>query len=197
MDITDKVVRAWKTVREMLDDRGVDTAGSMDDAGITELASAQTTFGVPVNDQVTVVFHIGLQSIKKAEMETASEGATHVIVVLNTQASQGGKPNNATVKSLRQSTNDRGVKLEIFTLKEMQFNVTKHTLVPKHTKLDKEESVSLVDKLCLKSRFLLPIISQSDPVARYLGLNHGDIVSIDRPSLTNGAARAYRCCRKA
>lgn len=62
-------------------------------------------------------------------------------------------------------------------LEELQFNITRHFMVPQHIVLSKEKR-----KQMLQDRQInlddLPIIKRSDPVARYLGLSPHDIVFI-------------------
>lgn len=196
MDVQQQVVRAWDTVREMLADRHIEVANaSVGDREIAALADEHSTFGVSVNPSTVVVFHTALQPLKKTEVFDAAGEATHVVLVVNTTNST--KLNNATVKSLEQEVARRQSSLEIWTLKEVQYNVTRHRLVPLHVKLSESEVEKVLADICVKNRALLPAISQTDPVARYMRLQPGDVVRIERPSPTSGRAIAFRCCRRA
>lgn len=84
--------------------------------------------------------------------------------------------------------------IQIFLVKELMYNPTKHELVPKHEKLNKEEEKALIESLQLKSKVQLPFIQRTDVIARWLGLQHGDIVRITRYSETSGEYYFYRCC---
>lgn len=91
----------------------------------------------------------------------------------------------------------KGIKLnfEHFMVEELQFNPTKHVLVPKHRIMSQSESQELVKKLrCEKSN--LPTILTTDIISRYLGAQSGDLVEIVRSSQTTGTALYYRVVRE-
>lgn len=84
---------------------------------------------------------------------------------------------------------------QIFLLKELQFDISKHELVPKHEFIsDPEEVKKIMEQFSLKTKHQLPIILKTDPMARWLNLKTGDIVRISRPSQTSGHYVTYRCC---
>ena len=61
-------------------------------------------------------------------------------------------------------------KIELFRIDELQYNLLKHELVPEHRKI---QSVK-------KNELKYPILKKSDPVARFMGFKHGDIIEIRR-----------------
>lgn len=63
------------------------------------------------------------------------------------------------------------VRIELFSMHELQFNITSHYLVPKHTKITTEDH---------KEYTKYPILKKSDPQARFYGFNSGDLIRIDR-----------------
>ena len=71
------------------------------------------------------------------------------------------------------------------------FDIFKHKLVPKHTSLNKEEVEQVLKKFGIKP-YQLPHIKASDPAARTIGAQPGDIIKIIRPSQSAGEAIAYR-----
>ena len=77
--------------------------------------------------------------------------------------------------------------IELFTVSELQYNVTKHFFVPIHIKLSKDESKDFKTKYGTKFATLM----KSCPVARYYYCKVGDVVKIIRK---NGQI-AYRIVR--
>ena len=84
--------------------------------------------------------------------------------------------------------------LQYFQLNELQFNPTKHQLVPPHRKLSSEESTEIMNKYLIKSKLQMPIILKTDVIAKWHGLKQGDIVEIIRYNENSGKSYYYRCC---
>jgi len=84
--------------------------------------------------------------------------------------------------------------LQFFQLNELQFNPTKHHLVPPHRKLTPEESTTIMNRYLVKSKLQMPIILKTDVIAKWHGLKQGDIVEIIRYNENSGKSYYYRCC---
>ena len=81
--------------------------------------------------------------------------------------------------------------LQFFMLSDLLINITHHELVPKHVKCSSKEKEVVMKKYRVKES-QLPKILTSDPMAKYLGLQKGDLVKIIRKSETAGLYVVYR-----
>ena len=73
--------------------------------------------------------------------------------------------------------------IQIFEKKTLYYDVTEHFLVPKHTRISKknpEKIQKIYDDFFINNPSKLPKILVSDPVAKFIGLEIGDLVEIDR-----------------
>lgn len=110
------------------------------------------------------------------------ENIFHIILVLPQMPSP-------TVMSMAQSTTKFNT--EFFSMEELKFNKTRHSWVPQHRILSRDERDGVLSKLRL-SPHDLPKILKSDVIARYLGAKQGDVVEITRKSKTAGESIYYR-----
>ena len=110
------------------------------------------------------------------------DGAT-VIVVVRERPAQG--------KGVDELARD----VQMFQVKELMFNVSRHALVPLHEPIRDEAQIEeILKRYRLKSKHQLPLILGSDAMARYLALKPGQLVRITRPSPSSGTYVSYRCC---
>ena len=87
-----------------------------------------------------------------------------------------------------------GGQLQYFTLRQLMFNPTKHEYVPIHTKLTEEEVKEFMKEYMTRTKIHMHVILQSDPIAKWIGLKHGDIVKINRYNENSGESFSYRSC---
>ncbi len=87
-----------------------------------------------------------------------------------------------------------GGQLQYFSLQQLMFNPTKHVYVPTHTKLTEEEVKEFMKDYMARTKMHMHVILQSDPIAKWIGLKHGDIVRINRYNENSGESFSYRSC---
>lgn len=79
--------------------------------------------------------------------------------------------------------------IDIFHYNELIINITEHSFVPKHTPLTKEQKLDLFKNF---KENQLPKIQVVDPVAKYLGLQKGDVVKVEKINKYGDRYVSYR-----
>lgn len=192
MDIGDKIVRAWGTVLEMISDRGgAETKSEYGEEDIRQMARDRCTFAMAPSAEYLVVFHTSQTTAKKSDLfqDAPDRKGLKIIAVF------ANKPQGTTIRAISGEAKTRGFEIEFFSLRELQFNVSRHMLVPKHEVIGPSELKEVMKRHFLKSKMQLPGILETDPMSKYLAIKHGDVVKITRPSPNNGTSVFYRCCK--
>lgn len=201
LDTITRLYRIRKTSLEMLNDRGYIV--SSEELHMTK-EDFQGRFGDdPRRDDMTLlcpkqddpteqifVFYpedqkVGVKTIKTYAERMRSEGVSRAMMVTIADITP-------FAKQCLQEMRDKFY-IETFVEKELLINITKHVLVPDHRLMTKDEKKQLLERYKVKDT-QLPRIQFADPVARYYGLQKGDVVRIVRPSETAGRYVTYRLC---
>lgn len=192
------MLELWKarnTVIEMLRDRGYLSSNiEMDYAGfIAQYPAAQsdpTVLNFVATKELSIAVHFTSEDkLSKKSLDTLAsnyslQGVESVILITFNKLNPACK---ALIKSIKMN-------FEHFLIEELQFNITKHCLVPKHKVMTVSEQDELFRSIkCDKSN--LPSILTTDPVCRYFGAKVGDVFEITRNSQTTGTALYYRAVR--
>jgi len=207
MAFTESSMRAFVTLMEMLNDRGVDTERleSLDDDELVNRLTSESLEGFVVNDNIRIVFSTqnkpNTDILRKLVGTEDDDGAADVAA-----AGAGGvskRPQNQIIIVVREPPQSSQLKavasfkktqVQFFTLKELQFNISKHHLVPKHSIVQEADVPGLLADFMVKSKSQFPHILKTDPMARYLNAMPGDLVKIVRPSPSAGEYVSYRHC---
>ena len=198
MDDIEKLFRSRRTILEMLRDRGYVFSNELfidDKDSFKKLFySKNLDFRVDCDGKTPVFIKWMLNFKIKPNMikdtidtireENFAENSPGKIILV-TKA----KP-NTNISKIFKEKEFRGT--ELFWLNTVIFNITKHILVPTHTKMDDEEVRKLLAELYIQNKFHLPIMLKSDPITRYLDLSSGDVCRITRYSPTCGHYYSYR-----
>jgi DNA-directed RNA polymerase subunit H (RpoH/RPB5) len=191
MNFDNAVERSFGTIRQMLQDRGADTASltSMSAADVLAIAAARNVFHVDLDSCKTRIVYNMNAKFKLADIrKLLEEEAPEVFIVVTRD-----KPTHPG----RKGVDELGKDVQFFDVRELQFNVSRHQHVPRHEPIRDEASIEeIVRRYRLKTRFHMPLILSGDPMARYLALKHGHVVRITRASPSAGTYVMYRCCQR-
>ena len=181
------MARAAAVVKEMLHDRGLELGelATIGDSEIRRLAETLDFFHLRAGDRdvVFVTRKLKTQDLQKAASALDEARRDRAILVVTEKPASFHR---ATVEAYY------GKEAEIFSLRELQFNVSRHALVPPHKKLSDAEVREVLRTYMLTDKKALPSILSSDPMAKYTGARPGDVLRIERPSPTAGRTVFYR-----
>lgn len=184
----DQIVTSFGTILEMLKDRNL-KIGEVESAHIIDELNNDNLKQVIeiVIDDIKIVYYTPLK-FKWADIKKNFEDTEpHSLYILVVQE-------NITQNNMK-SIMAMNLPLEIHLLSRLQFNITKHSLVPSHEVIrDKQVIEDVLNMYKLKNKYQLPIILKTDPIAKYYGMKNGELVKITRTSETAGEYIMYRCC---
>ena len=102
--------------------------------------------------------------------------------------------NDSMKKSLREIWSKMKYLVTVIGLKQLQFNILEHDLVPPHRVLTSEETSDIKKRYNIIDDSQLPDISRFSPVSLAIGIRPGEVCEIIRPSRTAITAPFYRIC---
>jgi len=102
---------------------------------------------------------------------------------------------NDTIRSLLTHIwETEGIFIIVQSLKNLQFNILQHELVPPHRVMSKEEVDGIKTRYNIMEDSQFPEISRFDPVAQAICMRPGQVCEIIRPSKTTINSYYYRIC---
>ena len=163
----DKEKQAIKVLLEMLIDREykidyVDNEFLNEQPYVIRAKKSNNTSIVFINEDDK----LNIQGIKEKISIMNKENANSCIIIYRSTVTSSAK------KSLETLEYD----FELFALHELQLNITRHRLVPRHTRVLSTEKEEL-DK---NYKGKLPILLHTDPISRYYAFKRGEYIRITR-----------------
>ena len=122
-------------------------------------------------------------------LESILEKKDDLIVIIKDE------PNDTMLENIKDIWVSENIYISLVNIKRLQFNILKHTLVPKHTILTANEKETFMKKYNILDKSQIPDISYFSPVSIVLGVRPDDVVKIERNSRTAIQADFYRICK--
>ena len=165
---------ALKTVIEMITQRGYKIIEDDEDKLISLNKDGEH---IVVFKQAVLKFNV--DRVKEYISHLHKMKMNHCIVIYT---------DSVTSMTKKLVANSVDIKIELFTVDELQYNITKHRLVPVHIRLSPEEAKNFKDKFGLKH----PAILRNDPIARFYSYKRGDVIKILRKTGEGSEFVTYR-----
>lgn len=200
---TSLIYNSRKYILEILEERGFDIS-EYSNFSINELniIIQNNQLDILVNDsnekKVYVRYHIN----KAIRQNNISEYIDDLFNVENVLSKKDDliiiikeEPNDTIEKAIKDIWIKDEIYVSIINIKRLQFNILKHTLVPKHILLSKEEEIEFKNTFNIQKNSEIPDIGYLSPVCQVLGVRPGNILKIIRPSRTSIDSVFYRICK--
>lgn len=157
--------QALVTLKEMLNDRGYGD-------GMSRIQTSDDIYMVVGHKKILVYVcsmeKFNIDSVKYIIYHLQQANMTHAIVIYqNTITSSARK----AIEYLQDYV------LELFEVKELQYNPTRHRFYCPHTRLSKQDVASELSSVKISS---LPVLLRADVISRYFRFVKGDIIRIRR-----------------
>ena len=198
MNYTNELCKCVSVLHQMFIDRKIEHADDLLHFNKDELGAmmgAKYIFDIEIRGGIKIVFDMSSKfrwiETKKYVESVAQEKDTLIIYVIKENL------NTADMKKIAAfSANTLNIPTDyqVFQLRQLMFNISRHMLVPKHELINDEAEINeIMANYQLRSRTQLPIILKTDPMAKYLHAKVGNVVKVTRISPTCGTNIVYRC----
>ena len=198
------IYNSRKNLLEILEERGFSIANysnfSITDVGIlTENNQLDMLLENALTKQKIYVKYYVTKLIKPQNIYDIVEDLFHLESVLEKKDDLmiiiKDEPNDTLLENIKDIWVTDKIYISLVNIKRLQFNILKHTLVPKHTILTETETELFMKKYNILDNTQIPDISYFSPVAIVIGLRPNNIVKIERASRTSIKSDFYRICK--
>lgn len=180
--------RALTTLGEILTARGF-KADKFDSIGSSIDETKMYTFG-----GMLVVFSTKARVSEKDVMtfiEFSKENSYSNGIIIVSMS----RPSDAVLTSLRNYISNTEVPLvQIFELRHLQFNISKHVKVPKHRLVTAQELPEILKANNVDKPNLFRKIDSQDPMAKWIGARPGDVIEVTGMCETSAENKRYLFC---
>ena len=148
--------------------------------------------------KIYIKYYLKAKQIKKPDLDDIIEDLYFIENVLTKEDCliivTEDEPNDTIVAKINYLYEHDGIFIVIHNIKRLQYNILKHTLVPKAKILSTAEVETLKQKFNLMSVKQLPEVSRFDPQSLAICLRPGEVCKYDRKSATALNTEYYRVC---
>ena len=145
-----------------------------------------------------IKYYLKAKQIKKPDLDDIIEDLYFIENVLTKEDCliivTEDEPNDTIVAKINYLYEHDGIFIVIHNIKRLQYNILKHTLVPKANILSTAEVETLKQRFNLMSVKQLPEVSRFDPQSLAICLRPGEVCKYDRKSATALNTEYYRVC---
>lgn len=206
-----QIYQSRKNVLELMERQGFDVTGyanfSVSEINamkqnnqldmLLEQKGSSTSETTSTNKKVYIRYYLA-KTIRPANLQEMIDDLFVLTETLNKQDTLyiiiKDNVNETLINELKDIWERDGIFIVIESIKCLQFNILKHTLVPEHNVMSEDDVKQIMTRYNITDKVQFPDISRFDPVARAIGLRPGQVCHIIRPSKTAISTDYYRIC---
>jgi len=175
------MINAWNVCLDLIKDRGFSCNKKYSELSREDINHLLNDDKLDIlsnnkNGRVLYIHFINTPKVKFAQITATIKYCEELNIDFDLVFVLKPKPNSGIRKLEIRGQNN----IQIFWCKQIQFNITKHSLVPIHRCLTEEEKEGILEKYEILYKSQFPIISQQDPIVRWYNYKKGDIIRISR-----------------
>jgi DNA-directed RNA polymerase subunit H (RpoH/RPB5) len=105
------------------------------------------------------------------------------------------RPSESVLTFLRNHIQNReNPPVQIFEMRHLQFDISKHRYVPPHRIITDKELDDMMKEFNIKTPTIIPKIDSQDPMSKWIGARPGDVIEILGLCESSADNRRYRYC---
>lgn len=179
---------ALSTIKEILTARGVKAdkfetvSGALDETKMYTFSDILIIFSTKTRVTEKELNHF-------LTFATENDHTAGILVVTPT------RPSDMVLKVLRTHVEDRqNALVQIFELRHLQFDISKHRKVPRHRIMTDAERTAMMKEFNVSHPKFLPKIDSQDPMAKWIGARPDDVVEVNGLCESSGQNKRFRYC---
>lgn len=180
--------RALETLKDMLTTRGIKSE-KFEPVGNPLDETRMYTFGgvLIVFSEKTRLTPAEFKNIVAYASENNHTAGTIIITLAKA-------PESVTDLVRTHVANKDNTLVQLFYISHLNFDISKHRKVPKHTLLKEEDKVKLMKTYNIEKLKSLPKLDSQDAMAKWIGARPGDVVEISGLCVSSAENVRYRYC---
>lgn len=203
-----QIYQSRKNILELMERQGFDVSGyanfsvseinAMKQNNQLDMLLEQKTDGSSPGNKKTYIRYYLAKTIRPANLQEMIDDLYILTETLKKEDSLyiiiKDNVNETLINELKDIWERDGYYIVIESIKYLQYNILKHTLVPEHNIINEDEVKNIMTRYNITDKTQFPDISRFDPVARAIGIRPGQLCHIIRPSKTAITTDYYRIC---
>jgi len=202
-DFINKILKSLEIIKEMYEYRGL-TTPYLENISVDEINTlleishnnSLNIIEIKINDDTKLIYILAKYSQKMIKNFLTNNYCRNIIVITSDNVSS----TKTIIKDIighnsEADVDDEKVEYQLFKLRELQYNISKHIMCPKHELINDSETINKIIKILhIENKSKLPRILMNDPMAKFINMKSGNLVKITSRNKSSGEYISYKYC---